>query len=241
MNKKTVLITGGAKGIGRAIAIDYINSGYNVCITYNTSLNQAEELNKEYNIDIFKVDINNIEEINNCLDSVIEKYGKIDTLVNNAGICQEKLFTDITISDWNNMISTNLTGMFSITQAAISKSMMTNKDGSIINISSVWGITGGSCEVHYSASKAGVIGFTKALSKELALSNITVNCIAPGAIQTDMLNIFSKEDIDNIKDEIPMGRIGKIEDISGMCVFLSSDKARYITGQVINIDGGMCS
>lgn len=237
---KTVLITGAAKGIGKQIAILFKKEGYNVCITYNTSKNEANQLLKEYNIDIYKVDVTNKLEVNDALENIINKYGKIDVLINNAGISQEKLFTDITYDDWNKMINTNLTSMFIVTKLVLEKTMLNKKNGSIINISSIWGITGGSCEVHYSAAKAGVIGFTKALAKELSLSNITVNAIAPGAIDTDMLKGFNKADIDNLKNEIPLARLGKPNDISPMAVFLASDNARYITGQVITIDGGMC-
>ncbi len=237
---KTVLITGGAKGIGKQIAIDFKKAGYNVCITYNTSEKEAENLFKDYNIDIYKVDLNDKLNVCNVIDNIVKKYNKIDVLVNNAGVSDKKLFVDITYEDWDKMLNTNLTSMFVMTKSVLEKTMLHEKNGSIINISSIWGITGGSCEVHYSASKAGVIGFTKALAKELGLSNITVNSIAPGVINTDMLNTLSEEDLDLLKNEIPLNRIGTPSDISGMAVFLASDNARYITGQVITIDGGMC-
>jgi 3-oxoacyl-[acyl-carrier protein] reductase len=237
---KTVLITGGAKGIGKQIAIDFKNAGYNVCITYNKSEKEANEIKQSFGIDIYELDITKKEDIDIVIDQIVLKYGKIDCLVNNAGICDYSLFTDISEDMFMNMINTNLTSVFNVTKSVLSKTMIREKNSSIINISSIWGITGSSCEVHYSSSKAGVIGMTKALAKELGLSNITVNSIAPGVIKTDMLNNLSEDDLNNLKDEIPLNRIGSPSDISGMAVFLASDKARYITGQVITIDGGMC-
>lgn len=237
---KTVLITGAAKGIGRQVAIDFKTAGYNVCITYNTSHEDAKHLNENYAIDTYKLDITKKEAIDSVIDQIVKKYGKIDCLVNNAGICDYSLFTDITEESFMNMINTNLTSVFNVTKSALSKTMLKEKNGSIINISSIWGITGSSCEVHYSSSKAGVIGMTKALAKELGLSNITVNSIAPGVIKTDMLSNLTAEDLYALKEEIPLNRLGNPEDISAAAVFLASENARYITGQVITIDGGMC-
>lgn len=237
--KKTVLITGGSRGIGKQIAIDFVKLGYNVCITYNNSSKEANELKQDFEIDIYKMDVTNKNEIENVIVEIVKKYNKIDCLVNNAGISQIKLMTDISDEEFDLMINTNLTSCFKVTKEVLKNSMITNKDGSIINISSIWGVVGGSCETHYSISKAGIIGFTKALAKELGLSNITVNCIAPGVIDTDMLNDINANDIENLKDEIPLNRIGKVTDISNMVTFLASENARYITGQVITIDGGM--
>lgn len=237
---KTVLITGAAKGIGGQIAVDFKKAGYNVCITYNTSHNEAKQLEDTFGIDIYELDITKKEDIDNVINIIVKKYGKIDCLVNNAGICDYSLFTDITEENFMNIINTNLTSVFNVTKSVLSKTMLKEKNSSIINISSIWGITGSSCEVHYSSSKAGVIGMTKALAKELGLSNITVNSIAPGVIKTDMLSTLTEEDLNNLKEEIPLNRLGNPEDISGMAVFLASESARYITGQVITIDGGMC-
>jgi len=237
---KTVLITGAAKGIGKQIAIDFKKAGYNVCITYNKSEKEAKDMKETLDIDIYELEITKSGDIDIVIDQIVLKYGKIDCLVNNAGICDYSLFTDISEDTFMNMINTNLTSVFNITKSVLKKTMIKEKNASIINISSIWGITGSSCEVHYSVSKAGVIGMTKSLAKELGLSNITVNSIAPGVIETDMLNSLSLGDLNVLKDEIPLNRIGNPSDISGMAVFLASDNARYITGQVITIDGGMC-
>lgn len=237
---KTVLITGAAKGIGREIAKEFKKEGYNVCITYNTSKKEAEDLKENFGIDIYELDVTRSDNIDAVIDEIVTKYGKIDCLVNNAGICEYSLFTDITEESFMNMINTNLTSVFNITKSVLNKTMIKEKNGSIINISSIWGLTGSSCEVHYSAAKSGVIGLTKALAKELGLSNITVNSIAPGVIATDMLSTLTEDDLNNLKNEIPLNRLGKPEDISGATVFLASDRARYITGQVLTIDGGMC-
>lgn len=237
--KKTVVITGAAKGIGRQIALDFKDAGYNVCITYNKSSKDAEDLKQNHGIDIYKLDVTDKFNIDIVISNIVAKYGRIDCLVNNAGIADYSVFTDITEEAFMDVINTNLTGVFNITKSVLNKTMINQKDGSIINISSVWGITGGACEVHYSSSKAGVIGMTKSLAKELGLSNITVNSIAPGVIKTDMISSFNEEELKALEEQIPLNRIGNPEDISGMTVFLASDKARYITGQVIAIDGGM--
>lgn len=241
---KTVLITGAAKGIGRQIAIDFAKEGYNVCINYNKSEKQANELvqqliSQNYNVICYKCDITSREEVNEMISYVLSNFGSIDVLVNNAGIAQYKLFTDISESDLNTMINTSLVGTFNVTQEVLKKYMINNKNGNIINISSIWGQVGASCEVHYSMVKSGIIGFTKALAKELSLSNIRVNAITPGVIQTDMISNFNEEELNEICKDIPLNRIGKPEDVSGLVLFLASSKADYITGQVISPNGGM--
>ena len=242
MNSKTAVITGSSRGIGKAIAIAFAENNYNVIINYNKSENEAvklkeELLNKGYSCEIFKADVSDFEQAKSLIDFAISTYGKIDTLINNAGISQIKLFTDITKQDWDTMLSTNLSSIFNCTQSAV-KNMLHYKSGSIINISSMWGICGASCEVHYSAVKAGVIGFTKALAKELAPSGIRVNCISPGVIMTDMMKDFSKEDLNLIKEDIPLGSFGTPSDIANLALFLADDKAKNITGQNISSNGG---
>ena len=242
MSKKTVVITGSSRGIGRACAILFAKNNYNVVINYNKSKELAEELFNDlkeagYSVDIFKADISNRFEAISLINHCIGKFGKIDVLINNAGISQNKLFTDITDDDWNEMMGTNLNGIFYTTQKAL-QYMLPECSGKIINISSIWGMVGGSYEVHYSTSKAAIIGMTKALAKELGPSNIQVNCIAPGVIQTDMLNDIDEEIIEGLREETPLMRIGTVDDIANCALFLASDKSDFITGQVISPNGG---
>lgn len=241
---KTAIITGAAKGIGRAIAREFAMSGYNVCINYNTSEKEAKELCEELkkkgcNVIIFKADVTNRKEVDKMIDYVLGTYGKVDVLINNAGISEYKLFIDITQEEIQRMLNVNIIGVFNTTQAVLQKSMISRKDGTIINISSIWGMVGASLEVAYSTSKAAIIGMSKALAKELAPSNITVNVVAPGAISTDMLGALSKEDLKVLTEEIPLGKIGAVEDVAATVKFLASYEARYITGQVISPNGGL--
>lgn len=233
---KVVLITGASRGIGRNIAITLNKKGYTIIANYNKSEKEALELKEQYNIDIYKADVTNRDEVKQMVEYCINKYGKIDCLINNAGISQIKLFTDITDEDLENIIKTNLISVFVTTQE-VAKNMIHEKQGCIINISSMWGEVGASCETHYSASKAGVNGLTKALAKELGLSNIRVNAIAPGVIDTDMNKNLDKETINELKQEIPLNRIGKPEDITKCVEWLIEDE--YTTGQIISINGGM--
>lgn len=233
---KIAIVTGAAKGIGRSIAEELSKQGIKVIANYNTSEKQAKEL-KEKNpeIDIFQADISKREEAKKIVDYTINKYGKIDILVNNAGIAETKLFTDVTDEDWNKIINNNLYSAFCMTQEVL-PNMIHNKIGCIINISSVWGIVGSSCESIYSISKAGIDAMTKSLAKELGPSNIRVNSIAPGFIDTDMNKNYSKEDIESIEEEIPLGKIGDTASISKCVNWLVNDD--YTTGQVISINGG---
>lgn len=242
---KTVLVTGGSKGIGKAIVYSFAKAGYNVILNYNTSYQSAKEIVEDLKdcsgiVEMFKADVSNRDEVNSMVEYTVREFGKIDVVVNNAGICDVGVFSEITEDVWDKIMDVNLKGVFNVTQAALRYSMLKEKQGSIINISSIYGVCGGSCEVAYSASKAGIVGLTKALAKELALSNITVNAIAPGAISTDMLvDNYSKEDLAYTKSEIPMGRFGKPEEVAELVAFLATDAARYITGQVISPNGGL--
>lgn len=241
---KTALITGASRGIGTACAIALAKSGYNIVLNYNKSEEKALTLSKiiadNYSVDVMciKADVADKAQVDEMVNSALERFKGIDVLVNNAGISLSKLFTDTNENDWNKIISTNLTSVYNVTHAVL-PSMLRNHSGNIVNISSMWGQVGASMEVAYSASKAGVIGLTKALSKEVAPSNIRVNCVAPGVIMTDMMSDYSDDEIDMIKDEIPMCELGTAKNVADTVAFLVSDKASYITGQVIGVNGGM--
>ena len=237
---KVIIVTGASRGIGREIAKGLAKKGYTIIANYNKSEQQIlelqEELEKEnIKIDIFKADVSKRNEAKELVENTINKYGKIDVLINNAGISQIKEFTQITDEDWNNMINTNLNSVFYMTQETC-KNMIHNKKGCIINISSIWGVEGASCEVHYSVSKAGIDAMTKSLAKEMGPSNIRINSIAPGFINTEMNKHLSEEEINNIKEEIPLERIGQAKDIEKCVEWLIEDE--YTTGQVISINGG---
>ncbi len=237
---KVIIVTGASKGIGKEISKELAKKGNTIIANYNKSEKEIKELQQELEkqnikIDIYKADVSKREEAANLVKYTIQKYGKIDVLINNAGISQIKEFTQITDEDWNNMINTNLNSVFYMSQEAC-HNMIHNKKGCIINISSIWGITGASCEVHYSVSKAGVDALTKALAKELGPSNIRVNSIAPGIINTEMNAHLSEEEKQNIEEEIPLEKIGKAIDIERCVEWLIKDE--YTTGQVISINGG---
>ena len=231
-----ILVTGASRGIGREIAKNLAQKGNIVIANYNKSEEQAQNLKKEnQNIEIYKADVSKREEVKQMVEYVLNKYGKIDVLVNNAGISENKLFTDVTDEDWQKIINTNLYSAFCVTQEVL-PNMIHNKSGCIINISSIWGIVGASCETVYSIAKAGIDAMTKSLAKELGPSNIRINSIAPGIIDTDMNKNLSQEDIENIKNEIPLQKIGKTIDISKCVEWLITDE--YTTGQIISINGG---
>ncbi len=236
MNSKIILISGASRGIGRQIAIDLSQTGYTVIANYNKSEQSARELQTQFNIDIFQADISKSTEIKQLTDYTLKKYGKIDVLINNAGISQTKLFTDITDEDWNKMINTNLYSAFKLTQKCL-PNMIHNKSGCIINISSMWGQVGASCESLYSITKAGIDAMTKSLAKELGPSGIRVNSIAPGFIDTDMNKCYSKEDVQGIISETPLEKIGQPSDISKCIKWLIEDQ--FTTGQIISINGGL--
>ena len=234
--EKIILITGASRGIGREIAKRLSNKGYKVIANYNRSEEQAKKLQEENkNIDIYKADVSKREEVKSMIQYIINKYGKIDILINNAGISENKLFTEVTDEDWYYMINNNLYSAFCVTQE-VTKNMIHEKQGCIINISSIWGIVGASCESIYSITKAGIDAMTKSLAKELGPSNIRVNSIAPGIIDTDMNKNLNSKDIENIKEEIPLERVGKTTDIEKCVEWLIEDN--YTTGQIISINGG---
>ena len=234
--EKIALVTGASRGIGREIALNLAKKGYKVIANYNKSKQQAIELEKENeNIEIYQADISLREEVQKMIKYIIEKYNKIDILINNAGISETKMFTDVTDDDWNKMIKNNLYSAFCVTQE-VSKNMIHWKQGCIINISSIWGIVGASCETIYSLTKAGIDAMTKSLAKELGPSNIRVNSIAPGFIDTDMNKMYNEQEINDIKKEIPLERVGKTIDIAKCINWLIDDE--YTTGQIISINGG---
>lgn len=237
---KTAIVTGGAKGIGKAIVEQLAKENYQVVLNYRFSKKEAfqikEEMNNRgYRIEVYKADVSKREEVKSLVEFTHNKYGEIDLLVNNAGIDKWQLFTDITDQDWDEMLKNNLNSVFYMTQEVI-KDMINNKKGCIINISSIWGITGASCEVAYSVSKAGIDGLTKALAKELAPSGIRVNSIAPGAIMTDMNKNLTDKEIEEVNSQIPLGKFGKPEDIAKCVKWLIEDD--YTTGQIISPNGG---
>ena len=238
--KKTIIVTGASRGIGAAIVKILAKEDYNIVLNYNKSEEIAKKMQEEFtkqgkNVEIFKADVSKREEVKKLIEFTINKFKKIDVLINNAGISQTRLFTDITDEDWNNMLNVNLNSVFYMTQEVLPY-MIHEKEGCIINISSIWGITGAACETHYSVAKAGVDAMTKSLAKELGPSNIRVNSIAPGIIDTDMNKYLSDEELANIEEEIPLGKIGSPETIAKCVKWLIEDE--FTTGQIIGINGG---
>jgi 3-oxoacyl-[acyl-carrier protein] reductase len=241
---KNALITGASKGIGKAIAIELASQGINISINYNNSKIEAVELknqlNNDYNIEacVIKGDVSNKEDCNNLVETSISKFGSIDILVNNAGIIDDSLMIRMQDEAWEKVIRTNLNSIFYCTKPAL-KSMLKNKWGRILNIGSVVGIRGNIGQVNYASSKAGMIGFTKSLAKEVATRNITVNTITPGYINTETVDVLKQEQKDNIMKWIPQGHFGEVEDIAHLAGFICSEKSNYMTGQIISVDGGM--
>ncbi len=240
--KKTVLITGASRGIGKATAELFAVKGWNVLINYLNSQEAALALRHDLNLtlgtaEVFKADVSKRSQVEQLVAYGLERFGDIDVLVNNAGLSQTGLFGEITEQEWDAVLAVNLKGVFNCCQSVLPV-MLRKKSGKIINVSSIWGMVGASCEVPYSAAKAGVIGLTKALAKELGPSNIQVNCVAPGIIETEMLNHLSPEELAELKNETPLQKIGRPEDVAGSIAFLASTEADFMTGQVISPNGG---
>lgn len=240
---KSAVITGGVRGIGKAIALRLAHSGINLIVNYNSNEEAAQTLSQEINSSgsrciAIQGDISNPQEALRVINSSLEYFERLDILVNNAGINRDGLLIRMKEEDFNRVIAVNLLGTFYCTKYA-SKIMIKARQGRIVNISSVVGIGGNIGQANYAASKAGVIGFTKSVAKELATRNITVNAIAPGFIKTDMTDRLSPEQQENILSRIPMGRFGSPEDVAHMVHYLVSEEANYITGQVFPVDGGM--
>jgi len=241
-NKKVVLITGASRGIGAELAKRFAENGYSVVIDYNESEKKAFEVLEEITSKggeavAVKADMRVPSEVENLFNTAIKTFGHIDVLINNAAVALGKLLIDTTLEDFENVFNTNIRGYFLMTKQAIPH-FLARGGGKIINISSVWGQTGGALETVYSASKGAIIAFTKAVAKEYALSNITVNTISPGVIDTDMIRIYSDEEIDALRQMIPVEKIAHPVEIANMALFLASDKANYITGQVLAVNGG---
>lgn len=235
---RNVLITGGSRGIGSAMVRAFTKNGYRVAFTYKSSDDAAAKLATETGATAIKADSASEEQIISAVSKAALVLGGIDILINNAGISSFSLLQDLSLAEWNECISVNLTSAFLFSREVIPY-MLKNHKGRIINVSSMWGLVGASCEVHYSAAKAGLIGFTKALAKELGPSGITVNAIAPGVIETDMNSHLSAEDLADLADETPLARIGNADEVARATLYLAGDGASFITGDVLNVSGGL--
>lgn len=251
---KTVLITGASKGIGEAIARAFYSNGYNVIINYFSSEDKAKKLLEDISLlreeylkekkpsgvaEIFKADVSSEKDVDEMFDYVLKKYGKIDVLVNNAGIAlKQKVLQDVGGDEFDRLTAVNLKGVFNCSKRVLD-SMISAGEGRIINVSSIWGVTGGSCETVYSMTKAGIIGFTKALAKEVAISNVAVNAVAPGFIDTDMNAGLSAEEKKSFCESVPCGRMGTKEEVA-KAVLLFANAPLYVTGQILGVDGGFC-
>jgi 3-oxoacyl-[acyl-carrier protein] reductase len=236
---KTALITGGSRGIGAACVRAFSAAGYAVCFLYRRDTAAAEAVARETGAHAIRCDVSNPDAVRAAMADVAARLPHIDVLVNNAGIARQQLFTDVSDADWQQMVDVNLSGCFYLCRAVL-PGMISRRSGSIVNVSSIWGQVGASCEVAYSAVKAGVIGLTQALAKEVGPSQVRVNCVAPGVIRTDMLSAFSQADLDTLADETPLCRLGTPEDVAQAVLWLAGDGASFVTGQVLGVNGGFC-
>ncbi len=234
---RNVLITGGSRGIGRAMVELFSAEGWQVAFTYLRSEAEAKALSEKTGALAIRADAESESEILASVAEAEKAFGSIDCLINNAAVSGFSLVTDITTEEWERFLRINLTAPF-IYSRAVLPSMIRKQKGRILNISSMWGLVGASCEVHYSAAKAGLVGFTKALAKEVGPSGITVNAIAPGVIETDMNRVLSEEDLAALKEETPISRLGKPEEVARAALFLCSEEAGFITGEILNLSGG---
>ena len=240
---KTIFITGGSRGIGKEVALKFAENGYNIVTNYVSDKTDAEGLKKEFEEKgvkslIIKADVTNSEEIENLVKKAIEEFESIDVLVNNAGITKDNLLMRMSEEEFSKVVDVNLKGTYIVTKI-VSKYMMKKRQGSIINLSSVVGVVGNAGQCNYSASKAGIIGFTKSIAKELASRNIRANAVAPGFIETDMTAVLGENVKEKIYNQIPLKRMGKAEEVANLVYFLGTEESSYITGQVISVDGGM--
>ena len=241
--KRVVLVTGASRGIGRVVAERFAREGFAVAVHYNTGKNEAESLVHElaaqgYLALAVQADIRDSGQVQRMVDMVSNTLGDVDILINNAGIAQQKLFTDITDEEWHNMFAVHVDGTFYCTRAVLPV-MIRQKQGCIVNISSMWGQVGGSCEVHYSAAKGAIQAMTKALAKEVGPSGVRVNCVAPGVIQTEMNKLLDTETLEALREDTPLEMLGTAEHVADLVYFLCSEQATFITGQIMGINGGM--
>lgn len=235
---KTVWITGGSRGIGSATVHAFAKAGWNVAFTYLNSHEKAKKISEQYeNVIAIQGDVTNFDDMKKTVQKIHDKFGMINSIICNAGIAQQKMFCDITSQDWDNIFNTNVKSALFCIQSML-PDMINQKSGSIVTVSSMWGITGASCESHYSASKGALIALSKSLAQELGLSGIRVNCIAPGVIDTDMNGNHDEQTMQELADQTPLGRIGKADEVAKTILFLCSEDSSFITGQVIEVTGG---